>query len=562
MNVSQTGDGIRRRPNGDVPPMNWLKKVVARTRAQVARVVAQYALSDRDRDFLAAHSPNPSNGSGDAVIAIESVEDYFFLCLFGWVVATLRQHGLPLSAQQFVPRSLRPSASRTPLWLAKGLIFQNRMTDRKWMRLYAAYCDRVAYRSAGIGFSLDEVRDFAMAYRLWRGLKNKEDLLAVELHGVAVGDLVYDSYLRFKPAATVRLRDVYLLLVIWQAARDVRRAKHYFGTTRPKVFLTSYSTYIQHGVAVRVALSHGVRVFSFGNYQEFSKELNLADWVHTRNPDRYREIFATLDARSNKLAEADARLAARVAGRLDNATAYMRQSAYAGSDEPLPDVRGGMVVFLHDFFDSPHCYRWMLFPDFWEWASKTLQIASRAGVRVFVKPHPNQIELSAAVVKTLRELHPQVEFLPARVSNKQLADAGIACAVTVYGTVAHEMAYLGVPSIGSAHHPHISFDFCQTARSVSEYEQLLLAPHDSRHSSSKEELRRQSLEFYYMHNLYLPERLLGLRDQVAQFRSRIGQAGHRFIDKHEYLGATAAVRAQPAFVEFCDHLAGVLWKAT
>jgi len=53
----------------------------------------------------------------------------------------------------------------------------------------------------------------------------------------------------------------------------------------------------------------------------------------------------------------------------------MQNSAYEYMGVPVPDVSGALIVFLHDFFDSPHGYRWMLFPDFLEWIEHTINLA-------------------------------------------------------------------------------------------------------------------------------------------------------------------------------------------
>jgi hypothetical protein len=79
------------------------------------------------------------------------------------------------------------------------------------------------------------------------------------------------------------------------------------------------------------------------------------------------------------------------------------------------------------------------------------------------------------------------------------------------------MAYLGVPSIACARHPHVAFDFCSTARDRAGYVELLRKAHRlPRHPQA---LREQALQFYVMHNLALPREQMALRDaMVAAWR--------------------------------------------
>jgi hypothetical protein len=374
--------------------------------------------------------------------------------------------------------------------------------------------------------------------------------MSLAIAEIPVGDLVNDSFLRFKPAPTVDIRDVYLLVVIWQAYRDIRRAMDYFQHVRPILYLTSYTTYVQHGIAVRVALQCGVRVFSFSNYQQFAKPLSKMDWVHTSNPDGYADEFSSLENSDQKLAEAEEALSARMTGGIDRATAYMKRSAYTESGDPVPDVKGAVVIFLHDFFDSPHVYRELVFPDFWEWVCFTIETLSKAGIRFFLKPHPNQIELSDVVLQDLRHRYPTISIVSPNITNKQLAEAGLACAVTVFGTVAHEMAYLGVPSIACAHHPHVSFEFCKTVKSRSEYAEALL-----RYAGinlNRALMRRQSLIFYYMHNLNLSAEEKSLRDTVFQLRNKGDGSPVTHQDLSKLLDEISGL---PAFVAYISSLA-------
>jgi hypothetical protein len=528
---------------------------LVKLRKFVVRLHARYFMHKPDRDFISARFRKPPRSPDAPVVLVQCVENYYYLSLFDWIVGALRTRG-SLTVDQFILRSLRLGSSSSPWGFIKARVYQNALTDAKWIRMYAAFCDRIAYRSAGIDWSFQFVRDVRDAFRIWWELDTKEDVLSLKMAGVLVGDLIYDSYLRFKPAATVDVGDFYLALVVWQAVRDVRRAMHYMSTVRPKVYLTSYSSYIQHGIAARVALQCGVRVFSFGNRQEIIKELTISDWVHLRHPDSYRGDFGLLATPAARLAEAEEKLGSRLAGNLDSATAYMSRSAYADSTARMPDVRGAIVVFLHDFFDSPHCYRWMLYTDFWEWTLATIRIAKSLNQRILLKPHPNQIAPSKGVVRRLRRMFPAIEFLSPSTSNRQLADGGIACALTVYGTVAHEMAYLGIPTITAGDHPHVSFDFCRTARDPEEYAHFIGQIPSFEYS--RDDLRRQSLEFYYMHNLNFPPGYLQLRDALAKMAAQINNPEMLSIHMENYSRVAHEIRSNPDFASIVDTLQDIL----
>lgn len=451
--------------------------------------------------------------SSNNVVLVQCVEDLFYFGLFGEIVGSL-QKAQSIRVETFVLRSLNVGESKSvSFYFLRRLI--NHLHNYKWTRLYSSFCDSVGYSSTSFS-PINDLIDLFNARICWNKLTNRRALVDLIIDDVRVGDLINDSYLRFKPAATVNLKDFYLFVVIWQAFRDVRKAKSYFSKTKPVLYLTSYSTYVQHGIAVRVALNFGVDVYSFGNFQEFAKKLTFQDDVHTKNSDTYASDFLRLYNQDEKFAEADAALALRISGGIDSATAYMKKSAYGSAKIDIPVVKDAVVIFLHDFYDSPHVYRDMVFPDFWEWICLTIETLTDAEIPFFIKPHPNQINLSYAVLKDLYHCYPTITFIPSEASNKQIAEAGIVCAVTVYGTVAHEMAYLGIPTITCANHPHVSFDFCSTAKTKMEYAEMLR--NCSKIVFNKTEMRRQSLAFYYMHNLHSNKEEKALRDRVLKFQ--------------------------------------------
>lgn len=489
----------------------------------------------------------PSQNSKDFVL-VQSVEDSYYLALFGLIVTSLAKCK-PIYADQVVFNSLALGESQTLTKFIK-LRLLNRLLRKKWVGLYNAFCDGVAYRSVGFRTPVNDVLDFYHAYKCWRNLTCKDDLISLRKSEIQIGDLVNDAFLRFKPAPTVNLKDIYLLVIIWQAYRDVRRAKKYFKSVKPKLYLTSYSTYIQHGVATRVALMFGVRVFSFGNYQELVKELSLEDWFHTKNPDGYSREFSQLTNLENKITLSTAALGARISGGIDNATSYMKQSAYADAGEPVPDVKGAVVIFLHDFYDSPHVYPGMVFPDFWEWICFTIETLNNANISFVIKPHPNQINLSDAVLFELKQRYPSINLISSKITNKQLVEAGVACAVTVYGTVAHEMAYMGVPTIASAHHPHISFDFCKTAKNKIEYAELLRSSNQL--DLEKAEMKRQSLIFYYMHNLNLSEEEKSLMHALSKLRQFYGSSETKELNYQKDL--LQKIASNPSFNTYISKL--------
>jgi hypothetical protein len=131
----------------------------------------------------------------------------------------------------------------------------------QWIRAARPWIKQIAYRSLSFGHPVADFADRARSRALWRSQRGKSDGFSAVIDGVPVTDLVIDSYLRFRPSPRFDAADPFVLTLIHQAHRDVRRARRYFERQRPAAYLTSFATYLEHGIAVRVALAAGVRVF-------------------------------------------------------------------------------------------------------------------------------------------------------------------------------------------------------------------------------------------------------------------------------------------------------------
>lgn len=456
-----------------------------------------------------------SKADDSELVVFQSVPDKFYFLLFGALRESLYTF-IGGRAEVIVVRSISGAIGTGWLATIKRSTIVTAIFSKPWRRAYGKAIDGIAYRSVTLAHPLQDLRDWFVSQAHWEALRLQHEHFMLEIGGVEVGDLIVDAYLRFRPSPRFDVNDQFVRVLIWQSMRDVRQASQYFSNKRPKIYLTSYSTYLEHGVATRVALKYGISVWCFGNLTRVGKRLTQTDPYHTADCSHYRTTFEALDRQSDRLEQARAQLQLRLSGGIDVATSYMRQSAYAGSAAVVPEgLKGGVVIFLHDFYDSPHIYADLVFDDFWEWICFTVETLSKNGASFFLKPHPNQIALSNAALSDLRSKYPLLNWLPAGVTNVQLAEAGIACGVTVYGTVAHELAFLGVPSLCSARHPHHTFDFCRTARTREQYKTFLDKPCDM--PLPVEEMKRQALAFYYMHNLYGSAEELEFREIYVNF---------------------------------------------
>jgi len=376
---------------------------------------------------------------------------------------------------------------------------------------------------------------YATALKLWRKLKSKQDLLELKYEGILIGDLVYCSYLsRFK-SATVDIHNRKLITII-QGALEIHHACiNYVATNNVKCLLIYHAVYIQHGILVRLALKHNINVIIISNYGKFGiRKLTSDYYVQTANHHLYREDFKKLSDKSACLEQGHIALKNRFSGIIDNGTKYMQQSAYANigkyKEPVLKKTRNQrVIIFLHCFFDSPHIYKWMLFPDFYEWLNFTLDTLSKTNHDIYIKPHPNGRDGNDEIIQSFIEKYPSVNYIEKTVSNVQLINEGFNAAVTVYGTLGHEFPYFNIPVIAAGDNPQATYSFCNTPKSLEEYESHLLNISQLNKSFDKNEIA----EFYYMHYIHQPSVSKLSKEDLINFfeRTKLNEPTNTILNK-------------------------------
>lgn len=452
-------------------------------------------------------------------IVVEGVYDPLYFSLFGAIIIDLKKK-VNVSVDFLWVHSISSAVGVGFSQLIYRNLVVSYLRSLQWFRAYRNFCDNSAYFSNTPLNPILELKIFLSTKFVYKNLKSLQDISSYVHNGVLIGDLIIDTYLRFRPSPKFNVNDKFVEKIISQALRDLEKADRYFSKKRPSMYLTSHSTYIQHGIPVRVALKYGVDVRSFAGPHLFYKKLSHTDFYHSLNCDNYRKNFSNLNDQKSKKISAELLLKERFSGKVDPSTSYMRVSAYKSPalNNGDFDVRGHVIIFLHDFYDSPHFYADFIFPDFWTWLVKTIEILSSADIRFSIKPHPNQTYQSSKALELLTTYYSNLNVLPAAVSNKALVEGGAVCGVTVFGTVAHELAYLGIPTICCAKHAHHQYDFCRTATSFCEYKKFLLTA--DLLPAPVGEMRDQALEFVYMQNLHFSAEERGFREKLSDYYSK------------------------------------------
>ena len=270
--------------------------------------------------------------------------------------------------------------------------------------------------------------------------------------GHDITNVVIDTRIRFSPLPFYQrsIADIYYICSYLQS--------YYFTSSciqriRPRFSLALYACYSQHLGFINACIDCDIPSFFAFRGNLF---LSRLDTLYPRHSIDYSRIHLirqslnsdTLSYISNLSSKV---LASRKSG-VNVGQSYMKRTAFEGStlsDQSITSFSSSIILFLHDFYDSPHIYPGLDYPDFITWAIDTLKFLISTGKKIYVKPHPNQINPSRTASKLVLSLFPQVHVLDASTSNHDIFIATPGLIVTAYGNVAVEAAYYGIKCISA-----------------------------------------------------------------------------------------------------------------
>ena len=348
---------------------------------------------------------------------------------------------------------------------------------------------------------LHRERSRVLFSEIYPKIQSKWDIEAISIHGIWVGDLIYDTYLqRFHTPTIDKLSDEFKnfflesieLFLFWE---------DYFNSHDVRAMALSHCVY-NIAIPLRIAVEKNIPAYqaTLAHVYRMSKK-NLFAYNDFFD---FRERFIALPEEVKRigLAEAKQRIDRRFSGEVGVNMSYSTKTAYSHIRHARlirESSRKKILIATHCFFDSPHSYGNNIFPDFYEWLDFLGEISEITNYDWYIKTHPDYLDGTKQIIDSFVERYPKFTLLPASSSHHQIIEEGINVALTVYGTIAFEYAALGIPVINnSLNNPHIAYDFNVHSKSVDDYRSILLDLDNLKLSINKE----QVYEYYYMKHIH------------------------------------------------------------
>lgn len=334
-------------------------------------------------------------------------------------------------------------------------------------------------------------------------IRDKKDLFDFCYRGIHIGDLVYDSYLNETHKPTLDLSDKELLLIFSDCCAITDEWFSLIAQDRISAVVVGHAVY-KNGIPARVCLASGLPAYQVNLTAIYSLSPNRS-LAHLDYLD-YPEVFSALSSeeKSHGLNLAEKRLEQRLSGNLAPELSYMPVSAYTLFNRETPRLLSEsnnlkVLIATHDFFDSPHCYGENIHEDFYKWLEAIGELTSKTPFDWYLKNHPYLRGDGENVVKQIVDSYPRIKVLPSDSTHQQLVAEGMDAALTVFGTIGSEYAYLGLKVVNACpKNPHSRYNFNFNPKNISEFNEIILNLDRISIDIDKQEI----LEYYYMAYLH------------------------------------------------------------
>lgn len=341
--------------------------------------------------------------------------------------------------------------------------------------------------------------------QLLSNISSLEDVENLVILGVHVGDLLYDEYLRHYDKYTLDWQSNNFQVLFSEYFNYVQEWKALVDNDKVQAICISHHVY-KWAIPLRVVVASGKDIPIYlinGESLNLLKEGFLNPFELTKS---YRENFRELDddAKQKGTELAEKQLQRKLIGE-SNLDDIYPDSAFRNRGVDLTGLianngRRNILIAVHDFYDAPHVYGKNLFPDFYCWIESIGQFSLKTNYNWYIKTHPFLHGRGEDVVRNFLRKFPHIRIIDSQASHHDLIKQGINLVLTVYGTIASEYPYLGVPVLNaSINNPHSGYTFSRTPQTLDEYFLLLENPDLIK---IPEDAKEQILEYYFMHHLF------------------------------------------------------------
>ena len=329
-------------------------------------------------------------------------------------------------------------------------------------------------------------KDYSKFKKEFNKIITKKNLINYRFEGLKIGELIYDSYIRTTLEPTVNLNDERLKNIFFRSLKIFIEVKKFFKENSVRCVVPSHLCYMSYGIICKIALANKIPVIKVRSDKggQVSFRLLKVDKWNLNEPAfyDYKKTFSKMSVAEKKSGIAIGKniLQSRTSGSFDKYLPYIEKSQFhqkpliKNIKKKIESNKEKIIIFLHCFYDYPHRFRSMIFPDFFEHALYFMKKSKLLDkYEWYYKPHPHSLVGHSNIHKIMLKDFPNIIQLDKRVSHREIIKLNPKCIITNHGSVAHEYAAFNIPCINTGDNHQINYDFCINVSSEKELERIM-----------------------------------------------------------------------------------------
>ena len=318
------------------------------------------------------------------------------------------------------------------------------------------------------------------ALYIFFSLNDLKKFCELKFLGIQIGDLIYDSYIRFTKGIYCIKKDKFLFkLILKTVINSMIYNKIYKKYSIKALVVVDYS-YLDLGPLIRMAVKYKILVILSVKNLKILNERNIdrhfysLDLSKSELLDKYRgkNIESIVNEYLEKRFEGEIK-------QIDVKIAYKDKKIYLKEELikmlNLDLNKKNIMIMPHCFSDVPHIDIG-LYIDYYEWLLELIKkVKNINNVNFIIKPHPaSYLYNEKGEVEDLlkKEKVTNIKIFPkdgSTASIKNIADV----ILTVRGTAGLEFSTFGIPCVNAGKGYYSGFGFNIEPNTIEEYEELL-----------------------------------------------------------------------------------------
>lgn len=346
------------------------------------------------------------------------------------------------------------------------------------------------YKSFGVtnvlNNNLNDIKLINLASYIYKSvakINSKNFFLKFKHDKVLLGDLIYDSYLRWKAVHTVDITSYQFQKFVYQQILIFAYWKNIFKKNQISSLVLSHTVY-SLAIPLRVAARYNIP-----SYIATLTSINLYNKkrYYELDADAFNQNFIDLNKKQKKkyLKYSKKKIDEKFNpnskfydefGKVDQLSKLIKKNKFIFKTKDISDNfffkngKKNIIIYAHCFYDAPHVVK-HLFSDFYEWLVFLGKASEVTNYNWFIKTHPHTLnpKLSSIVFDDLIKKYPKLNILDKNISTKEIVSYADLI-LTIYGSVAFELAYFKKKVLlGSPHSQYKNYNFCAQPKNKKEY---------------------------------------------------------------------------------------------